>query len=453
MPSQVSSREVIPSAKRLIKSLRDLGYTFSSAVSDLIDNSIQAEATEIYIDIEMKGVNSYIRIADNGYGMTLTQLEEAMRYGSDNEYNVENNLGKFGLGLKTSSFSQCRRFSVATRSMSDRQKIIHSFAWDLAHIEKTNKWEILELDNKTRDFVVQHYLKDNTGTVVLWQYLDRVIEATGDDEKANKIILKLHRELEEHLSMVFHRFLAGEVPNSKIKIYLNDNELTPWDPFVRSEKKLQELSAKKIPLEIDGHKCTVSLQPYILPTQNDFSSKEAFDKASGPNKWNQQQGFYIYRSNRLIQSGGWSRLRAADEHTKLTRIALDFTPRLDDAFKINVAKMKVQIPQQIKEQVEEIIRPVVKASRDIYDKSEKDSKPAAKNNQTVQIPQNINTVQLHNSATDMANTGHPDIVNHSTTDKKWSLAELQSELEKIADKKERVVINKVFKRFSDSLRN
>jgi anti-sigma regulatory factor (Ser/Thr protein kinase) len=93
-------REVIPSAKRLIKSLRDLGYTFSSAISDLIDNSIQAGATEIHIDAELKGVNSFIRIADNGYGMTLSQLEEAMRYGAENEYNIVNNLGKFGLGMK-----------------------------------------------------------------------------------------------------------------------------------------------------------------------------------------------------------------------------------------------------------------------------------------------------------------------------------------------------------------
>jgi len=454
MTPKFNSREVIPSAKRLINSLRDLGYTFSSAVSDLIDNSIQAGATEIYIDIEMKGVNSYLRIADNGYGMTLIQLEEAMRYGSDNDYNVENNLGKFGLGLKTASFSQCRRFSVATRSMSDRQKIIHSFAWDLAHIEKTNKWEILELDNKTRDFVIQNYLKDSTGTVVLWQYLDRVIESANDDEKANKIILKLHRELEEHLSMVFHRFLAGEVPDSKIKIFLNDIELTPWDPFVRCEKNLLELSAKKIPLEVDGHKCTVSLQPYILPSQDNFSSKEAFDRASGPNKWNQQQGFYIYRSNRLIQSGGWSRLRAVDEHTKLARIALDFSPHLDDAFKINVAKMKVQIPQQIKEEVDSFVKQITKTAREIYDKNNKEPKPINKMHQSSIIRQHISGGQSVNTPEDNTlKKVYQSPALNPQLEKKWSLDEIKSELEKIADKKERVVINKVFKRFSDSLKN
>ncbi len=453
MHNQANSKEVIPSAKRLIKSLRDLGYTFSSAVADLIDNSIQAGATEIYIDIEMKGVQSYVRVSDNGYGMTLAQLEEAMRYGSDNDYSIENNLGKFGLGLKTASFSQCRRFSVATRSMSDRQKIVHSFAWDLAHIEKTNKWEILELDNKTRDFVVQNYLKDNTGTVILWQYLDRVIEATDDDYKADKIILKLHRELEEHLSMVFHRFLAGEVPGSKIKIYLNDVELIPWDPFVRNEKKTQELPARKIPVEIDGVKCTVTAQPYILPHQNEFSSKIAFDKASGPNKWNHQQGFYIYRSNRMVQSGGWSRMRSADEHTKLARIALDFSPQLDDAFKINVAKMKVQIPQQIKDEVDIFIKPIVKKARDIYDKNDKDNKSGSKIKPSTSSASGIPSAKTGS----IDNTGQTYLFSGNNTKSEsiqtWTLQEIQSELEQIARENEKPIIARVFKRFADSLKN
>ena len=401
----------------------------------------------------MKGIDSFIRIADNGYGMTRAQLEEAMRYGAENEYNADNNLGKFGLGLKTASFSQCRRFSVATRSVSDRQKIIHSFAWDLAHIDKTNRWEILELDNKTRDFVIQNYLKDNTGTVVLWQYLDRITEKTDDDSKANRIILKLHRELEEHLSMVFHRFMSGEVPDSKIKIYLNDNELIPWDPFVRNQEKTKELPSKKIPLIIDGIKSTVSLQPYILPNQNEFSSKDAFDKASGPNKWNHQQGFYIYRSNRMIQSGGWSRIRSADEHTKLARIALDFTPHLDDAFKINVAKMKVQIPQQIKEEVESYVKFVVKEARDKYDKKDKGlqaNKASYHSDYTSHgIPsKKMDKVENTNQA---SFSGSNSTIFNST--RRWTLDEIQYELEKIADEDEKIIIRHIFKRFAESLVN
>ena len=85
-------------------------------------------------------------------------------------------------------------------------------------------------------------------------------------------------------------------------------------------------------------------KPFVVPHQADFSSAEAHAAAAGPLRWNRQQGFYVYRADRMIQSGGWSNLRTLDEHSKLARVALSFDPRLDDAFRINVAKMRVQLP-------------------------------------------------------------------------------------------------------------
>src|ERR1700757_2429541 len=97
--------ELIPSAKRLIKSLRDMGYDFSQAVADIVDNSIEARATVVAIDVEFDGDDSWVRVADNGTGMRPEELREAMRYGAQREYE-EDDLGKFGLGLKTASMSQ-----------------------------------------------------------------------------------------------------------------------------------------------------------------------------------------------------------------------------------------------------------------------------------------------------------------------------------------------------------
>lgn len=94
--------EVIPSARRLVRSLRDMGYDFTTAVADLVDNSLEAEATVVTIDVEFEGDESWVRIIDNGHGMTEEELVEAMRYGSDREYD-DQSLGKFGLGLKTAS--------------------------------------------------------------------------------------------------------------------------------------------------------------------------------------------------------------------------------------------------------------------------------------------------------------------------------------------------------------
>ena len=358
--------EVLPSAKRLIKSLRDMGYDFTQAVADIIDNSIEAKATKIVIDLEFDGDNSWVRIADNGRGMKPEEVREAMRFGSDREYDQEA-LGKFGLGLKTASMSQCQRFSVASRWNPDRADIA-AYCWDLEHIEKTNRWEILSVDRDSLGPSSIYPLQTSIGTVVLWQRLDRILGYKKPyGEMARKKLSQLCRELEVHLSMVFHRFLSGE-GFRKITIFVNGNKLTPWDPFCRSEQKTLEIKPLTFDVDNEGTIGEVTLQPYILPHQEDFSSPDAFRAASGPHNWNQQQGFYIYRAGRMIQSGGWSGLRTADEHTKLARIAITFSPKLDEAFKINVAKMRVQLPSSIREEVNKAVAALTKQARERYDK-------------------------------------------------------------------------------------
>ena len=127
-----SAVELIPAAGRLIGSLRDMGYEFATAVADLVDNSIEADASTVSVDIEFEGGDSWVRIADDGSGMAPVALREAMRYGSTRRYS-DDDLGKFGLGLKVASLSQCRRLSVASRTGRDRAGI-SAYCWDLEHI-------------------------------------------------------------------------------------------------------------------------------------------------------------------------------------------------------------------------------------------------------------------------------------------------------------------------------
>ncbi len=370
--------EVIPSARRLVRSLRDMGYDFTTAVADLVDNSLEAEATVVTIDVEFEGDESWVRIIDNGHGMTEEELVEAMRYGSDREYD-DQSLGKFGLGLKTASMSQCQSLTVASRIDPDNPDIV-ARCWDFEHIENTDKWEVIRIKKEDLDPAIRSPLEKTTGTVVFWQKLDRILGYKHPyGEMARKRLATMCRDLEEHLAMVFHKFLLGEIPERQFRIILNGNEVTGWDPFARNESKTQNLPCTRIECVHENVTGEVLLQPYILPPQYDFSTREAWDKASGPKKWNQQQGFYVYRNGRMIQSGGWSRIRTPDEHTKLARIALSFSPVLDEAFKINVSKMRVYLPSQIREEIENEVGSIARLARLTYDRRSKQTSIASKN--------------------------------------------------------------------------
>lgn len=366
----VNGVEVIPSAQRLVKSLRDVGYEFATAVADLIDNSVEAKANTVWIDVVWDGESSYVTIADNGEGMSPQHLREAMRFGSERDYESED-LGKFGLGLKTASLSQCLKFTVATRQNPNRADI-SAHCWDVDHVSSTNRWEILPVKAADLHDGVRTHLKETTGTVITWERLDRILGyKKPDGESARKHLHAMCRELEDHVAMVFHRFLSGEVRGKRLAIYVNENKVAPWDPFARSEANTKKLEAKSF--RMDGHngKGDIIVEPFVLPHQVRFSSPEAFNRASGPEKWNKQQGFYIYRADRMIQSGGWSGLRALDEHRKLSRIAISFNPKLDEEFKINVAKMRVSLPQAMRETITKAIAPAVSLAEEEYRQRER----------------------------------------------------------------------------------
>ena len=480
MEKKENAEEVIPSAKRLINSLRSLGYEFPTAVAELVDNSIEADATEIVINVEFDGENSWVIIADNGRGMSGDQLKEAMRYGSESEYN-EKSLGKFGLGLKTASFSQSKRWIVATRTGSPDNPIT-AFKWDLAHVNKTDRWEILPIDEKNLEYKMVEALQNKTGTVILWKHLEIVLGYENPNTKhAQRKLVNLCRDLEEHLAMVFHRFLMSEVHGKNLRIFLNNNEIQPWDPFARKEKATRARDAIRIPVEHDGVHGDVVIEPYILPPSKSFSTTHAHAKAAGPKKWNQQQGFYIYRNDRMIQSGGWCRIRTIDEHTKLARFALNFTSKIDGAFKIDVSKMYVQLPPQIRKEVEEKTQPLVMQAREIYDNAEKETPvipsldlysgpvvPLQKTFVHIPVSQTSNEVPVPDHPVNLSSdtgrfspaipsgkTPSPIIIEEeptAETEKTWTLDEIFDALKKDAKPVEIRVLEKLFSRLREQIR-
>ena len=338
----LAATEVVPSARRLIGSLRDLGYDISAALADLVDNSIAAAASNIWLDIHFDGEDSWVRVLDDGIGMTEKELREAMRFGTRRLY-TESELGRFGLGLKSASLSQCRSLTVASRtSLTGRVRIAK---WDLDHVELSDKWEVLRPKARECELAVEP-LRFRRGTSVLWQRMDRIARYRfPDGRRAQSSLDTVTEEIGGHLAMTFHRFLTGEARfGRQIAIHLNGSSVEAWDPFCRLQPATQRLPEQRLHMRSGNRRRSITVRPYVLPAEAQFSTQAAHRRAAGPRFWARQQGFYFYRNDRLIQAGGWSRTRTQDEHTKLARIAVDIPTGTENAFELNVSKTRVRIP-------------------------------------------------------------------------------------------------------------
>ena len=376
MPAGKSST-VSPSAARLTESLRDIGYDFPSAVADIVDNSIMAGAARVDILVEFDGANSSITIADDGDGMTANGLVEALRYGTRRTYS-RGDLGRYGLGLKTASLSQCRSVTVVSRSERPATRMAVR-TLDLDLIAEWDEWLIVE---PVRDAAVERardWLSDGPGTVVIWRKLDRVLpEKRPDGGWARRRLEAMAAKTLEHLGIVFHRFLEG-TDGRNLVISVNGEKVQPWNPFAPREPACTELPLQRFEIVVGDVGGTVTLRRFVLPARDHFSSPGQFDRMSGPLNWNRQQGLYIYRAGRLVQWGGWNGVRGIDEHTKLARAALDFDTDLDSVFNINVAKMRVAIPPQLRQM---LVRPINELCSQADDTYRKTSSPASPDKRT-----------------------------------------------------------------------
>lgn len=374
MSGRSSYFEVPPSAARLTGSLRDIGYDFHTAVADLVDNSITAGAHQVDVSLVFHPNASYVLISDDGWGMNQTQILEALRFGSRREY-ARNELGRFGLGLKTGSFSQCRRLSVVSRN-TPVQKRIKVLTIDLDYVERVDSWAVLADESSDAIDAAADRLREGPGTVVVWENLDRVLpDRYAESGWGRRRLNSLATKTAEHLSMVFHRFIAGENGLEPVTISVNNDKLQAWDPFAGDEPNTIEFEPEIFEVETEYDTSDITFRGYVLPPRDRFSTPERFERMSGPLKWNRQQGLYIYRANRLVQFGGWNGLRGIDEHTKLARASIDFDTDLDETFQINVAKMSVVLPATLKNMLERPIHDLCVRADAAYRQSASDGEP------------------------------------------------------------------------------
>lgn len=354
----MKNKIVLPEAPILVESTRSIGYSFEAAVADIIDNSISADASEIYINFQSAG-NPYLCIIDNGMGMTLEELEQAMRYGSKSsrEIRSKNDLGRFGLGMKMASLSQCRKVTVVTKKNNQ----IHAAAWDLDYIIETDDWTLkLFSEAEAREFPCVQYLdKFKSGTVVIWQEFDRIKEESANFQKAFDDKVNLTKD---HVALVFHRFLNGDVGvQNHIKLYFNNDEIHGIDPFLTSNPATQRLSEQDILIG----KERIKVKPYVLPMMSKISKKD-IDLLGGRAELRLKQGFYIYRNKRLIIWGTWFRLIKQNELRKLARVRVDIPNTLDSIWEIDIKKSKASLPYMIKKNLTDIVINTVGRSEKVY---------------------------------------------------------------------------------------
>ena len=342
----------IPEAKLLLTSLRSVGYNEETAIADIIDNCISAQAHKIKIQFDWG--KKRIVISDDGFGMNKMDLIENMRIGSSDpsKTRAKDDLGRFGMGMKTAAFSLGKKLTVVTKSDS----VVSNASWDLDQIPEIGWNLIIRDESEISEFSSQ---MGEHGTFVIIESLDRVIDI-DDEKKAKNKFYRIASKTEKHLALIFHRFIEED----NLILELNGMLIKAWDPFILENTATQELPEESI-FSNDGS-AEVTIQPYVLPHKTKFASDDDYQTAGGPKGWNYHQGIYVYRNRRLIICGTWFDYIKKEPAYNLARIKIDITSASDEDWKIDIKKSTASLPSYVRESVEREIDLCTETSARVY---------------------------------------------------------------------------------------
>lgn len=340
------TKVLLPDPARMIEGLRDTGYEFVTAVADIIDNSIAAEATvvDVRIDMDYRG-NVRVCIADNGIGMDRNDLLNAMKYGSQRRDNPAS-LGKFGLGLKTASTAFCRRLSVLTRPDGDSPVL--QATWDLDFVVAASEWK-LQLPAPDADSlaILDEVAPEQAGTVVIWDKIDRIFSREYRDPAgthARNALGRQKNKLSDHIGMVYQRFLDSTDDRARnIEIRLDGDVIEPWNPYCEGLSTLVAEEVQTVELE-NGKEASFHVRAFILPRREEFPDDRSATRARITND---RQGIYIYREQRLIHDADWLNMFQKEPHVSLLRVEFSFLHDLDDAFHVDIKKSRIRLNAEL----------------------------------------------------------------------------------------------------------
>lgn len=352
--THLESTSAEPEASSMIETFRAIGYSIESALADIIDNSITAGAKNIWIDYEWKGDNTTLSVLDDGTGMNNEQLVQAMRPGSKNplDERKKDDLGRFGLGLKTASFSQTRKFTVFSKAV-DYNPVYWS--WDLDYVNHKKAWKLIRYVPEEEKWLKKLEAIES-GTFVIWWDLDRFTKDTQEEsEEAKSKFLGIMNSVKSHLSMVFHRFMEDG-----LKIHFKDRLIIPWDPFMIGVDGLQT----KPETRLEGG--SIKIKGFVLPHRSKLTA-EQYHYGKGPkDSWTSHQGFHVYRNKRLLVAGDWLGLFKREVHYDLCRIQIDLPNNFDNDWQIDIKKSIARPPAKYLEQILSLAKEVRNQAVEVY---------------------------------------------------------------------------------------
>jgi len=385
----IKTKEAIPNPEYLIKSISEQGYSLETALADLIDNSISANADKIEILTDSNKEPFTLFLADNGEGMSEKELKASMLFPSKSPENKrdDTDLGRFGLGMKTASFSQTRRFTVLSRQKKSSK--YSSCTWDVDYLKKQKSWLMIINSDKEIELLLQKYhqlsknhLNEfdvfNANTIVVWQGLYKFEKYLDDDSKKTALNREITDVTSDYLSLVFHRFM--EKSNNPLQIRINNIQIDSFNPFPIKESDFRSMEYKQKPFSNDS----IRMEGFVLPSRSIDESRNGNSLWTTRNKGlMDMEGIYIYRSDRIIIFGGWNGLIKKAPRLQLARLRVEVGNGVDHLLHLNVAKSQVVIPHDLKKGFERYIDKLkTEAEREFYNRGVRRFPKKKKGNKT-----------------------------------------------------------------------
>jgi hypothetical protein len=370
----IKSEEASPNPEYLIKSIAEQGYSLETSLADLMDNSISAKADKIEILINMESEPFRLFMADNGEGMTEKELSQNMQFPSNSpeDSRLNTDLGRFGLGMKTASFSQTRKFTVLSKKKGDKK--YNGRTWDVDFL-RDNGWKIIVNSDEEVASLMYQYNQLSTeylnafedyepNTIVIWDGLYKFENYLKEKNRKNALRREITEVTSDYLALVFHRFMEKDI--NPLKIRINNTVVNPFNPFPEEEKDFRQIEPKQSAFRSD----VIKIEGFVLP------SRAIVESTKGLTKWTTRhrglmdmEGLYIYRADRIILFGGWNGIVKKAPRLQLARLKVEVGNSVDHLLHLNVAKSQIVVPHELRNAFEDYIHELkIEAEREYYNR-------------------------------------------------------------------------------------